>query len=916
MPETFLDRLAETDELDQLVADVAAGRSRVIVLRGEAGIGKTALLRRLAQGLQGWYVAAAAPVETEMELAYSSLHQLCSPMLNHLEDLPGPQRDALTTVFGLGAGAAPDGFLVGVATLTLFTKAADRQPMLCIIDDAQWLDRASAVTLSFVARRMVAERIALVCAARTDSGDPVLVGLPELPIRGLPISDARALLLENVRGPIDAAIFDRIITESHGNPLALLELPRAWDALDAAGGLALLGAPVAGKIEQSYARRLADLPPATQLLVLTAAAEPLGDLVLLHRAAATLDLDVAVAAPAAEAGLLRLAGGVEFAHPLVRSAAYRSATAADRRRVHHALAEATDPDNDPDRRAWHRAHATPGPDEEVADELERSAGRARARGGVAAAAAFLRRAATLTPDSAARAERALSAAEASFQAGSFDTALALVAMAEAAQVDEIHRSRAALVRGYVALASGSAADGARLLLEAGKRQDRFDPEMARETYVAALGAGITAAGRYGGSDGVLLDVCAAVRAHPAPAGATKPLHALLEGLALLLTEGHAAAAPVLRPAARSLTAISTEEVLRWGWVATGASTATWDYEGFVEIADRQVKLLRELGALAQLPLHLSQLAIARAWAGDLSAAASLAAESDSLTAATGSHIPPFGLLRVRALQGREAEASDAIAKEIAQANGAQAPVTHARWAAAVLNNGLARFDEASMSAARASGDAFDPWTATWALPELVEAAARAGETEVAAVALERLIATTRPAGTDWALGVEARCRALLNDRAAADELYREAIDRLGRTPLRPELARAQLLYGEWLRREGRRQDARAQLRTARETFEAIGMEAFAARTRRALVATGETARKRGDETRDELTPQEDQIARLARDGLSNQEIGAQLFISARTVEWHLRKIFTKLGISSRRQLGSALAMRSHPPASS
>ena len=423
----LLGRREQCAALDRLVADVLAGASRVLVLRGEAGVGKSALLGYVSGRIAGeagrgggWGIVSAVGVESEMELAYSGLHQLCTPLLGHLDELPAPQRDALATVFGLSAGPAPDRLLVGLATLTLVAQAAEQQPLACIIDDAQWLDGASAQMLAFVARRLLAERVALVCAARTGSGDGVLAGLPALAIRGLSDGDARSLLLDHVHGPIDAAVHDQIIAESHGNPLALLELPRTWQAADLAGGFGLpVSQPVASKIEHSYVQRLRLLPADTQLLVLTAAADPLGDPALLRRATGALGIDMTAAFPAVDAGLIQVRIRVEFAHPLVRSGAYRASDAADRHIVHRALAEATDARADPDRRAWHRARASAGPDEEVAAELEHSAGRAQARAGLAAAAAFLTRATELTPLPAARTRRALSAAFANVQAGAF-----------------------------------------------------------------------------------------------------------------------------------------------------------------------------------------------------------------------------------------------------------------------------------------------------------------------------------------------------------------------------------------------------------------------------------------------------------------------------------------------------------------
>jgi len=903
VPAKLLGRRSECEALDRLLADALAGWSRVTVLRGEAGVGKSALLGYLSGRVTGWHVARAVGVESEMELAYAGLHQLCAPMLDHLGRLPAPQRDALAMVFGRSAGAAPDRFLVGLATLTLFAEVAEQQPLACIVDDAQWLDHASAQILGFVARRLLAERIAVVCAARTGIGDDVLAGLPELSIRGLGDSDARALLLANVPGPIDAAVCDQIVKESHGNPLALLELPRTWNIADLAGGFGLPGSqPVAGRIEQSYVRRLQLLPSDTQLLVLMAAAEPLGDPVLLHRAAGTLGIDLAAAGPAQDGGLLELGGRVEFAHPLVRSAAYRSAAANDRYRVHRALADATVAETDPDRRAWHRARATPGPDEEVAAELERSAGRAQARGGVAAGAAFLQRSVALTVDPARRAERALAAAQASFQAGAFEAALGLLAAAEAGPLDAFQLARVDLLRGHIALALGSS-NAASLLRGAASRLEPFDLDLARETYLIAWDAAVIAGDPEGGR--LVGEISRAARSLPQLPGPPRARDLLLDGLALLTIEGRAAGAPALRQAAESLLEISGEDALRWGWVATAASDAVWDDEGMLAIAARVLQFVRDAGALAQLPVHLAVVALAKAWIGDFAGAAALVAEIDSVVAATGSRFAPGAALQLLALQGREAELAALIASVMEHdAPGARALYAH--WAAAVLHNGLARYEEAVASARQAASSTCEVFVTAWALPELVEAAARAGDAELAREALERLAETTRPCGTDVALGIEARCQALLSDGTAADDLYREAIERFGRTRLRPDLARARLLYGEWLRREGRRVDAREQLRAAHDMFTAIGMEAFAERTSRELVATGEKARKRSPETRDELTPQEEQIARLARDGLSNPEIGTQLFVSARTVEWHLRNVFAKLGITSRRQLRTAL----------
>jgi DNA-binding CsgD family transcriptional regulator len=906
-PPVLLGRPGERQLLDRLLANVRGGQSAVLVVRGEAGVGKTALLHYCARQASGFRVARIAGVESEMELPFAGVHQLCGPMLDRLGALPEPQRVALGVALGLSSGPAPDRFLVSLAALSLLAEVAAERPLLCVVDDAQWLDAASGQVLGFVARRLLAESVAIVFAVRDPTDERELADLPELSLGGLSETDARALLATVIPGRLDARVGDRIVAETRGNPLAILELPRGLEAAQLPGGFGLQdGHPLSGRIEASFLRQLEALTEEARLLLLVAAAEPVGDPLLVWRAAERLEIGPAAAGETE--GVLAIGERVAFLHPLVRSAVYRSASLQERQVVHRALAEATDREVDPDRRAWHLAAAAPGPDEEVALELERSAGRAQARGGLAAAAAFLQRSVALTLDPARRADRALAAAQANLHAGAFDAALGLLATAEAGALGELQRARAELLRGQVAFASSVGSDAPPLLLKAAKRLERLDVALARETYLDAWGAALFA-GRLANA-GDLLEVSRAARTVPDSPDPPGPSDLLLDGLAVLITEGRAAAAPTLR---RATSAFADEESpveqnFRWGWLTTVPSNVLWDADHWHAINVRQLQAARDAGALARLPIDLTASAILLAWQGDFARAAAVIAEADAVTEATRTRIAPFGAMLLAALSGREAEASELVDSTIkgATAGGQGVGVQYARWVAAILFNGLGRYEEALAAAVEASEEAPELFLSAWALPELIEAANRSGRTHLGGGPLERLTEAAAAAGTDWALGISARSRALMDGGETAERLYREAIERLRRTRLRPELARAHLLYGEWLRGEGRRGDARQQLRTAHEMLAAIGMEAFAERARRELVKTGEKLRKRTVETRDELTPQERQIAGLAREGLSNPEIGARLFLSPRTVEWHLKKVFTKLGIHSRRSLHDAL----------
>ena len=904
-------RGAERGMLDQFVEAIRAGESRALVLSGEPGVGKTALLEYLAEQAAECRVLRATGVQSEMELAFAALHQLCSPILNNLDGLPEPQSDALRIAFGTSSGAAPDKFLVGLAVLNLLSDVAEQRPLVCMVDDEQWLDRASAQALGFVARRLVAESVGVVFAARIPSDD--LAGVRELAVVGLQAADARALLNSALTGPLDSGVRDLILRETRGNPLALLELSRGVKPDQLAGGFGLLGAvQLSEKVEESFRRRIDGLPEQTRRVLLVAAADPVGDPALVWRAVARLGIG---GETADWAGVVEFGTRVRFRHPLVRSVVYRSASLEDRQRAHWALAEVTDPRQDPDRRAWHRAHAAPGPDEEVATELEDSADRAHARGGIAAAAAFLERAATLTLDPMLRGDRALAAASAKVQAGVFDAARELLSLAEGGRLSDFQQARRDLIRAELAFVTDRGSQAPALLLKAAKRLKPIDADLSRATYLQAVSSAMFA-GRLALGGGVP-EMARAAEAAPPPSHSADSPDLLLDGLVAHYTKGYRAGLPIMRQALSAFgVGMSVEEELRWHWMAGIVARHVWDDDCWQTLSERHVQLAREVGALSELPLALNSRAFMLLFAGDLAGAASLIQELGPAIEATGSNLAPYAALGLAALSGKQAEANALIDATINDVSlrGEGIGITVTEWANGVLNNGIGNYQKAMTAVQHCTDYMGEMIAPTWATVELIEAAARSARSDVAADAYRRLVEITSAAGTDWACGVEARSHALLSEGDAAERLYRESIERLGRTRLRAELARAHLLYGEWLRRQRRRIDARVQLRTAHDMLETMGMEAFAERARRELQATGETARKRTVHSADQkLTAQEAQIARMARDGLSNPEIGARLFISVRTVQYHLHKVFTKLGIESRGQLGRTLQEESDDP---
>ena len=895
--------------LDRVLDAARSGQGSVLVVRGEAGIGKSTLLRYCAEHASDFEIRRAIGVESEMELPFAALHQLCAPMLEHLPSLPLPQQRALEVALGLALGDPPDRFLVALAALSLVSEAGAHRALLCVVDDAQWLDSASRQVFGFIARRLVAESVAMVFAVRTPSGASDLGSLPTLHLKGLPEGDARLLLESVVLRKLDDSTRDRLLAESRGNPLALLELPHRMSPAQLPGALG----PHApnerpNSVEDSFVQRLQALPEDARMLLLVAAAEPADDSNLLWRAARRLGIEVSASSAAEAAGLLTVNEHVRFRHPLVRSAAYRSASPDDRRRVHLALADSVDASRDADRRAWHLAAATAGPDELVAQELDASADRARARGGLAAAAAFLRRSVVLTEDPDHRAERALSAARASLHAGDFDSALDVLATVDNGALDERQQARVDLLRGQVVLASGAAGRAPGLLLAAARRLDQLDPELAHEAYLDAW-SGAFFAGSF--TDTTMRDVSLAVSASAPPVGEPDGFDLLLAAMSSLMIDGRAAAAPALRRAVRAILdePPAADKGPRWTIIAAVASAELWDFENWEATVGSRTQLARESGALTALAISLSGLGLVLSWSGDLDGADRVRAESQLISEATGTQIAQSGAMLLAAVRGSgdESIATLEAAGARAAADGNGAALQFKYWTTAMLFNGLCRYEEAAEAAERAWDAWPDLFVSVWAMVELVEAAVRLERSELAVTALSRVVASAEVSGSEWALGIAARSKALLADTAGAEALHRQAIEHLEATPLRPELARAHLLYGESLRRRGRRNDARAQLNLAHSMFSVMGMQAFAERTRLELVAAGATTARRAETARVELTAQEAHIARLAADGRTNVQIGAELFLSRHTIEWHLRKVFHKLGIGSRWDLRDALA---------
>lgn len=906
-PKPLLGRTNERQVLDDLLTSVRNGEGGAIVVHGEPGIGKTSLLENAVASAHEFIVLRTVGNEAEMELPYASLQDFFRSTADAFEQLPEPQRQAIQIAFGRRSGAAPDRLLVGLGLLNLLSQLSARRPILCVVDDMQWLDACSAQAITYAARRISNDSVAFLFGARrlTDQ----TWRLPELAIAGLDDQDARQLLGTVLPDRLDSRVVDRLLAETHGNPLALLEMPRGLTPSQLAGGFGLPATVnLASQIEESYRRRLARMPVDSRRLMLVIAADPTGDSDIIWHAADRLLIADGAADAIEKARLVEFGEHIVFHHPLVRSAVYNAATRQERREAHAALAEVTDPGSDPDRRAWHRAQATMRPDESVASELEASATRAQSRGGYAAAGAFLERSVALTVDPSRRATRALRGAQANRLAGALDAASKLASVAERDPLDELHRAQLDILIGQIAFARNRDNEVSPRLLKAAQTLEVIDIGLAREAYLDALVAGLFAG--HLATEASLQVVAQAALSARSPEGPPRASDFLLDGLALLITEGYKTGAPVLKQALALFQGdgVSEEERLRWSGLAGGAAGLLWDYQRWEALTARHERLARDVGALTLLPITLGSRVGPCLFAGDLARAGLLVDQVDVVTDASDNRRFSNPALAVAAFRGDEGQVrrlTKAATKDsLARGEGIAAAMS--AWATSVLGNSKGHFDEAFHAAKEALRDPNDFWYWGWATVELIEAASRTKRIPEAQQPLERLAESTDASGTEWALAVQARCRALLSQARRADGLFQEALARLASTPLQFEIARTRLLYGEWLRRKQRPRDARTQLRSAHELFTEFGMQRFAKRAASELLATGERARKRTVETRFDLTPQEIRISELVAQGATNQDVASQMFISPATVEYHLAKVYRKLGIRSRAHLATML----------
>jgi DNA-binding CsgD family transcriptional regulator len=906
----LVDRVTETGVMQGLLDGVQEGSSGVLVLRGQVGTGKTALLREMAERAAngGMRIAQAAGVQAEMGFDFAGLHQLLLPFAGGLQDLPDPQRAALGTVFGLATGQASDRFLVGLAALTLLTDAAERRPVLCVVDDAQWLDRVSLEMLTFVARRLLADRVGIVFGLRAgEERAEALTGFPELRVGPLPPEAGKELFETAAGGRVAEPASRRVLAEAAGHPLALVELGNELAAGHSVPDT-VPGRPLrlGERLELLYLNRVRELPNGAQTLLVLAAAEQLGEPETVWRAAEALGADPEVAELPEVRWMLSLSPRVAFSHPLMRAAAYWGAPPGERRRVHAALAAVTNPRTDPDRRAWHLAEATEGPDEAVARELEVSAGRARGRGGWENEQAFLERAAQLTADPRRRGARRLAAAEAGLVAGDITGADALAEQAAPHLAQPVTRARARRVHGLCLQAQSRTTEAVRILVDAALAMSTADPRRAHDTMLEAF----SAAQREGWFGLESAEVAVAVRRLPRPPAAA-PGDGLLEGFAAIhegrTAEGYALLRVGVRSMATAYDAPDTTLPRLVAWLQ--AAGLLFDHSAWADLERHWIPALRDRGAVTALIPVLFSLGYNHLRAGRLSAAETALVEGRALAegiaegAGNREWLDGFnaGEVLLLALRGNVSEGRALAARLLGEPIQKQwRDVT--RLFVAVLELGAGRYDAALDAAHEAQ--------ALWPLlsPEdAVEAAVRSGRPEIAKAAVGDFAPLAAAGGTPWALGVMARCRALLaGDDPGADDNYQQSIRYLQGTPVVLSLARSRLVYGEWLRRQRRRRDARGQLRTALESFERMGARGFAGRARAELAATGEHAMERTGQDGPQLTPQEAQIARLAAAGAPNRDIATQLFLSTATVDYHMRKVYRKLDVTRRASLPRAL----------
>ncbi|MYW90776.1 AAA family ATPase [Amycolatopsis rubida] len=894
-------RLDELARIARLTGAAARGEGGALLVLGGAGAGKSVFVNAAVDGLDDWLVLRATGTEFESDIPYAGVHQLCAPVLDRRADLPEPQRRALEAVFGLSAGpgsAAPvDVMLAGLAVLGLLADAAGDRPVCCVVDDSQWLDSASMQVLTFVARRIAAEPVAALFVAREAGSVPGLARLPQLSLPRLGDPAAAALLRATARAGLDEEIVERIVAEADGNPLALVEFARD------AGPLGLGAAEHAGPrddvvelLVERYVGRLDRLPRSARSVVELAAAEPVGDVGLLRRAATGLGLDAADLAVAEDAGLVVLGPRLRFRHPLVRSAAYGGTSPATRRVVHAALAEATDAGSDPDRRAWHRAHAVVDVDEDVAAELEASADRAVVRGGHAAAAAMLQRAAHITPETRRRTQRLLLAARGMLRAGELAAARDLIEQAERRTTDPADRAQVRLLRASSEYLTARSTEAAAALTEAA---DDLDVDAARETYLEAFSSSMIFERR----PGRLRGLARSMRARAPDREPPRPVDLLLDAELdqILLPVGQVI--PAMRRAVAAFAEAAAAETTSPWWLDFACMMALdlCDSEAMSALSSRQVELARRQGAVPVLAQALRMHAIAQAALGRFDAAEAAVEEGLAIDEATGVISLGYAELILFAWRG-DSVRYDELRAMLGRRTG-RSDLLNEPYATAVVRNGLGDY-EAAIEACEVALEQRSVGNHTlWQIDhEFVEAAARAGRPEAATGSLDRLAAIAAACPTPWAVGAHLLARALLDDGPSAEAHYREAVDELSRSEVRVYYARSRLLYGEWLRRNRRRAEARVELRAAHQLLTAIGANAFADRASRELLATGERARAASTDPLGGLTAQERMIARKVATGATSKEVAGMLFLSPRTIETHLGNIYRKLGIASRRQL--------------